>query len=309
MIYRRIITTLVIALCTSVVSGQDGGDLSSKKRSKTKTVNVNESQIRAAVDGYLEAINRGDASAAADYWSETGQIVSADGSRLEGKTAIAQDLESSFAGDQRRHVSVADVSIRFLTPTVATEEGVARVISADGESSFSNYLAIHVKQKNQWKMESLRESEIAVPTTSHDHLKELEWMIGNWVDQDGETKIETTCQWTSNGSFLTRSFTVSTGGDTELEGTQVIGWDPKRKQLRSWVFDSDGGFGDGSWTRSGDQWTVKTKFMAPDGRQGQSTNSFTYVDANTFNWQSKNRSLGDERLDDVEEVTVNRVVR
>ena len=63
------------------------------------------------------------------------------------------------------------------------EEGVARVISAEGESSFSNYQAIHVKQNNQWKMESLKKSEITVPTSSHDHLKELEWMIGKASDQ------------------------------------------------------------------------------------------------------------------------------
>ncbi len=132
-------------------------------------------------------------------------------------------------------------------------------------------------------------------------------MIGEWVDQDEETSIETSCRWTSNGNFMTRSFTVIAGDAIALEGTQVIGWDPQRKQIRSWVFDSDGGFGDGSWTRAGDRWTVKNRFQTSGGRQGKSTNTFTYVDADTFKWQSKNRSLGDEGLPDVDAVAVQRV--
>ena len=132
-------------------------------------------------------------------------------------------------------------------------------------------------------------------------------MIDEWVDQDGDTKIETSCQWTSNGNFMTRSFTVSNNGAVELEGTQVIGWDPKRKQIRSWVFDSDGGFGEGTWTRSKDQWTVKNKFQMADGRQGKSTNKFTYVDAYTFQWESTNRSVGEESLPDVKAAAVSRV--
>ena len=296
MIFRRMIPCLCIALLASAVSAQEGKEISS-----------DEAQVRAAVDGYLGAINSGDATAAAEYWSETGHMVSADGSRLVGKAAIREDLQSFFNENQQSQVSVSNISIRFLTPTVAMEEGEASLISADTESSSSTYQAIHVKQNGQWKLESLREIEIAGPPSSHDHLKELQWMIGDWVDQDDETKIETSCRWTSNGNFMTRSFTVSSNGVIELEGTQVIGWDPQRKQIRSWVFDSAGGFGDGYWTRSGNQWTVKNKFQTSDGRQGKSTNKFTYVDADTFQWQSKNRSLGDERLPDVNAVAVNRV--
>jgi uncharacterized protein (TIGR02246 family) len=296
MSFHRIVPLLFIALSASVVSAQDGGGMSS-----------DEAQVRAAVDGYLNAINSGDAPAAAEYWSETGQMVNSDGSRLEGKSAIQKDLESFLNENQQSQVSVSNVSIRFLTPSVALEEGQASLVSADGESSSSTYQAIHVKQDGQWKLESLRETEVTSAPSSHDHLNELQWMIGDWIDQDDETQIETSCQWTSNGNFMTRSFKVTTNGAAELEGTQVIGWDPQRKQIRSWVFDSDGGFGDGSWTRSGDQWTVKNKFQTSDGRHGKSANTFTYVDNDTFQWQSKNRSLGDERLPDVNAVAVNRL--
>lgn len=296
MIFRRIVPCLIIALTANVVCGQDEGEVSS-----------DEMQVRAAVEGYLLAINSGDASAAADYWSETGHMLSADGTRLVGRAAIKEDLEAFLRDNAGRQVGVQDVSIRFLTPTVAVEEGEATIVGSDGEAASSTYQAIHVKQEGTWKLESLRETEIAQPPSGRDHLKELAWLIGEWVDQDEESSIETSCRWTSNGNFITRSFTVVVGDTIEMEGTQVIGWDPHRNRIRSWVFDSAGGFGEGSWTRSGDRWTVKNKFQLPDGRQGRSTNTFTYVDEDTFKWQSKNRVVGDERLPDVDAVAVQRV--
>ena len=48
--------------------------------------------------------------------------------------------------------------------------------------------------------------------------------------------------------------------------TQRIGWDPLTKQIKSWVFDSEGGYGDGLWTRKGNQWVIKSTGVLPDGR-------------------------------------------
>ena len=42
---------------------------------------------------------------------------------------------------------------------------------------------------------------------------------------------------------------------------QVIGWDPAAKQVRSWVFDSGGGIGEGIWTKQGDKWIKKVQWM------------------------------------------------
>ena len=76
-------------------------------------------------------------------------------------------------------------------------------------------------------------------------LNDLEWMVGRWIDQGEETTITTDCAWTHGGKFLSRSFSVVTVGEATLDGTQVIGWDPTTGQVRSWTFDSAGGFGTG----------------------------------------------------------------
>ena len=35
----------------------------------------------------------------------------------------------------------------------------------------------------------------------YDHLKQLEWMIGTWVDHEGGEVVKTECQWSRNKNF------------------------------------------------------------------------------------------------------------
>jgi hypothetical protein len=54
--------------------------------------------------------------------------------------------------------------------------------------------------------------------------------------------------------------------------TEIIGWDPERGQLRSWVFTAAGRFAEGTWTREGDAWRVRL-----DGRGGDMGRSCEFV--------------------------------
>ena len=78
---------------------------------------------------------------------------------------------------------------------------------------------------------------------------------------------------------------------TTLEGTQVIGWDPAADTIRSWMFDSDGGFGEGTWSKKDNSWIVKFNQVLPDGRKASATNIYTIVDGNTFTWKSIGRKV------------------
>jgi len=135
-------------------------------------------------------------------------------------------------------------------------------------------------------------------------LDELAWMVGQWVDEGENSKITTTCSWTHGGHYLTRSFRVTVEGELNLEGTQMLGWDPIAGEIRSWTFDSAGGFGEGRWMRDGNRWLVKTSFVLASGERASAINVITYVDPDTFLWQSTNREVGGELLPNIPEVTV-----
>ena len=89
-----------------------------------------------------------------------------------------------------------------------------------------------------------------------------------------------------------------------MAGMQLIGWDPEAKQIRSWVFDSDGGFAEGRWTKKGNRWSITTTGTLPDGGKASSVNVITYVDENQFKWKSLNRTAGGELLPNIDEVVV-----
>ena len=135
-------------------------------------------------------------------------------------------------------------------------------------------------------------------------LDELEWMVGQWVDQGEDATITTNCSWTKNRKFLSRSFKVKIDEEVTLEGTQVVGWDPTERRIRCWTFDSEGGFGEGRWIRDGNRWLVKTSFVLASGDRASALNVFTYVDQDTFRWQSIDREIAGQLQPNIPEVTV-----
>lgn len=65
-----------------------------------------------------------------------------------------------------------------------------------------------------------------------------------------QTKVD----WTKGQRFCRRSITVSCGEEAFMHATEIIGWDPANSTLRSWVFDSEGGFSEGTWTQEENRW-------------------------------------------------------
>ena len=124
------------------------------------------------------------------------------------------------------------------------------------------------------------------------------------MDKGDVATITTDCSWKHKGKFLTRSFKIATNGEATMEGTQFIGWDPVQGGIRSWTFDSEGGFGSGRWIRDGNRWLVKTSFVLASGERASAINIITYVDQDTLRWQSTNREIAGELQPSIPEVTV-----
>ena len=184
------------------------------------------------------------------------------------------------------------------------QHGVAKLIAADGEVEESGYTAVHVKHDGKWLLDRVTESDDPVVQTHYEQLKELEWMVGTWIDEDDSGRIETTCKWTKNKNFITRSFSVTIDDRVDSSGMQLIGWDPAAKQIRSWVFDSNGGFAEGRWTKKENRWYISTTGTLPDGGSASFVNIIKIVDENQFKWQSVNRTIDGNLQPNIDEVIV-----
>jgi uncharacterized protein (TIGR02246 family) len=265
-----------------------------------------EDAIRAAVQSYTAAYNRHDAKAVAAHWSETGVWTSPSGEKFTGREAIAKELAAIFDDAEGLRIEVDKPSIRLITSDVAVEEGSVRVFSAAEAPSDSTYVAIHVKKDGHWKLDSVRETELPNLPAASAPLEDLAWLVGDWGDESEEASGQGNVSWTKNKTFLNYSFKVSAPGMDDLEGTQVIGWDPVNETIRSWMFDSDGGFGQGVWSRKDNSWVVKFSQVLADGRTASATNIYTPIDANHFTWKSVGREVDGQYLPNIAEIKIAR---
>jgi hypothetical protein len=137
-------------------------------------------------------------------------------------------------------------------------------------------------------------------------LEQLSWMVGDWAGDDDKAKVKIHCEWVKNNHFLQSTISAYTLGGLEFQGIQVIGWDPEAGQIRSWLFDSNGGFAGGLWQRANRQWVADSKFVRDDGARGSVTALCTLVDDQTFKWKFVNRNDKGATLFDIDEVTLHR---
>ena len=182
---------------------------------------------------------------------------------------------------------------------MAIEEGEATLTpnGKDARPHLSHYSVTYVRRDRKWLQAAVRDDpNTKKPLTPHDHLHELSWMVGEWVNESDDNVVFSSCDWVDNKNFLLRSFTVQVAGKHAMSGTQRIGWDPLTKRIQSWVFDTEGGHAEGFWTRDGDRWVVKSTGVTSDGRAASSTTVITHTSKDKIHWEMIDHTVGGQAL-------------
>lgn len=261
-----------------------------------------EAAIRSEVESYVKAFNKADAERLASQWVEDAEYALPSGEVLKGRDKIEQAFRKFFFDNPGIQIQVAISEIRFPQHNEAVEAGSAVVSRPGEEPKELTYEVTYLKEKAAWKIVHVEETFSA--ESNYEHLKELEWLIGEWVDVSKNVDVETLAQWTKNKNFVTLSFRVQFDDKPALEGTQVIGWDPLIKSIKSWVFDSLGGFAQGVWSRDGTRWTVRTTGFLITGEKIAGINIYAALDENTFTFSSIGREINEEPQPNIEEIRV-----
>lgn len=239
---------------------------------------ADEAAVKKMINDYANAFNQKDLNTVIGYWTEKGVHIDRESNeRTEGREAIKEDLATAFADRPGTKLLGRIESIRFVKPDVASVVGDVTISNPGADPTHTAFSAILVSSDGKWMIDEIEESPVPVAPSSYDALQDLEWLIGRWVDDGEQTRVDTMVRWAANQAFLLRSFTVSNADGETFEGTQVIGWDPRSREIRSWTFQGDGGFGDATWTKSGDDWLVKSSQTLPDGRAASGTFVYTPV--------------------------------
>ncbi len=288
----------LIALTAGFLTGKDR-PVKAVAEPKRK---ADEEAIRKLSADLTAALEKGDAKNLAALWTGEGEYVSGDGTTLRGRAAVESAYAKFFAKAKDLKATVDIDSIRFLSHDSALEEGYAKVRKGKGQEPVtSRYSTLCVRENGQWKIALLREWPDEAVT-----LRDLDWLIGTWVAKTDDSEVRTTYEWDENKTFLLARITIK-DKENNVTVTQRIGKDPRTGGLRSWLFGSDGGFGESSWSRDGKRWVLDSTGVTADGGEMTATNIFTQIDKDSFTWQSINRTQDGEELPNIPPIKVTRV--
>jgi uncharacterized protein (TIGR02246 family) len=258
--------------------------------------------IRAADEQFVKSFNSGNVEELAAMFLPEGELIDEEGETHQGQAAIKELLAKFFAKYPGTKLALEVEAIRVIGP-VAFEEGIRTTMTKDQSAAAQvRYSVVHSKVGDSWKIVSLHDFSDELDLTPHDRLAQLSWLVGEWVNEGSDAVVRIAYRWSDDRNFLLGDFLVTRGGSTVMQSTQRIGWDPLAGKVRSWLFDSDGGYGEGQWTQVDDTWVIKSTAVLPDGQTGSATVTLVPMGKDRYMLRGTDRIAGDQRADDFEHI-------
>src|SRR5262249_39396980 len=150
---------------------------------------------------------------------------------------IEQALGRFFSENPGAQLEMNVESIRMVGPDVALEDGTTTVtLPGAPAASHCRFVAVHSKSDGAWLLASVREHAPKGQRPHREELMQLEWLVGEWIDEADESLVAFSCLPVDDGNYLLREFTVTVGGQKVMSGSQRIGFDPLTGRLRAWTF-------------------------------------------------------------------------
>lgn len=253
----------------------------------------NQEDIQKNIDMYVDAFNHHKIDLLSMLWSQNGYYfnLSTEESAY-GNVEIANYFTRLFDQKGAENLKITVSSIQFLTPNDAVAKGLMEISYQNHRTEKSAFSIQYIKTDGKWDITSFSVNEMNRSLSHFEQLKELDWLAGNWIDEDDNIDVKYTVEWDKNKNFLTQHFALSILGLEELSGRQIIGWDPVDKKIHSWIFDSDGGYGESVWSKEGNTWYESLTFTLPQGGKASATHIYQKIDDDTYTFASENRDVG-----------------
>jgi uncharacterized protein (TIGR02246 family) len=274
----------------------------------TRTANrdADKQAIDKLVKEQVQAFNNRDAAAIAAHWTADAEYIRNDGDPVRGRDAVQKGYADFFKTLKGKPaVDVQTDNLHFPSADTAVSEVTLRLKNEQGDvigSSWRNTLL--VREDGKWKVAMVQEWDR--DNSFDDSLKDLQWLIGTWHMDTKDRDMTTTYEWDDNKTFIHGKYTVKQAGKVAESGTQVLGKDNADGGIRSWVFQSDGGFGGGLWTHDGKKWTVDFDGVTADGKKLSATVIYMRLDADTFTWQSTQQTVDGQPIPDTVPIKVSK---
>lgn len=264
-------------------------------------------EVLSLIKSYEESLNSKDSQKVSEVFTRDSEFeLPRTGKFIEGNKDIAEFLIQRMKESPNLKISFKDLKVELKDNNRAIATGTVQFENGgNNQEKIARKIEL-IKQDGKWLIDRTSEIAIANPPDLYEHLKPLEWLIGNWRDDSGEADIRFENNWDRTKNYIVQKFSSKIYENEEIEGLQIIGWDPEQKKIRSWIFDSDGGFGGGYWTKSGSDWQQEISYTLSDGRRASALNIFKPKDRDTYEYSSIHREVAGIALPDIEAVEITR---
>lgn len=262
-------------------------------------------EVKRQAEQLVERFNAGDVPGVTNLFLPTGELVDENGTVYQGQQEIHDLLSAFFANFSDAKLSLNIESIRAAGP-ILIDEGTRTITAADGtQQAHLRYIAVWANTADGWKIASFRDFLDESAPSAHAHLQPLSWLVGDWLNEGIDGKVQISYRWSDDGNFLLGEFAMSPNRGEPRKSQQRIGWDPAAGKIRSWLFDADGGFSEGVWTILEDGIIIKSESVNPGGTAATVTLQIIPESADRYTLVGTDRVIGDSLEEDFE-ITITR---
>jgi uncharacterized protein (TIGR02246 family) len=257
--------------------------------------------VRQAIATFSTAFQKGDAAGCAAMLTDGAELIPEDADEIHGRDAIQKAMTQHFKDSPRVKITLEESTIRFISKDTAVAEGKMKVTEEKSGSALKSFNIMCVREDGKWLLASIKDW-----TDEDEDLMDLDWLIGTWSAKRGDVEVLTTYEWFGNKKFIKATFSIK-GKEKSISGMQMIGLDPKTGDMRTWIFEANGGFGAGTVEREGKKWIFESQTALTDGSILDAKNILVHVNKDTFTWQAVEMSVDGEDYGNQPPVKVTRV--
>jgi uncharacterized protein (TIGR02246 family) len=294
----------LLAIGMALVGAHTRSSFAQAPSTPASSTTAAENAVRGTLAAYVAAYNQRDAAKLVELFTPEGTLIDPDNVATRGRDAIAEEFADAFTDRSTYTLGAKVERVRLITSDVAQAEGESRLESPQEATIANQFVVLLARQNEAWKIVEIREYPApAESVTPYERLKELEWMVGDWLDQSEDVQVSSTVRWGQGKAYLVRDYSVQIKGEPATSGLMIIAWDSQSEQIKSWIFNADGGRGEGTWTRATEsQWVVKAQGSTGDGQPTSATQIISLVNKDAIRTSTTDRIVGGEIARDIDDV-------
>lgn len=267
----------------------------------------NSAVAKRILDQLLAAYQKTDSKTLAGLFTADGEYIDSKGIVFHGRKAIDDEFAAFFKEMPGTAIEIDLNATRSIAKGVIASDGLTRFKRTSASvPAVGACHVVFVQEGDAWLIASLHEDDVTESKSAshHDQVSQLEWLIGDWIGEGSHSHVHFTCRWDGSKNYILRDFSVQIAGEKAVSGTQFIGYDPVAGHLKTWIFDSAGGFSDGYFHHDRDAWVVRTSGVTSDGHIASQTALIKPIDKNRMTLETTDRVIGGVRVADPEKVTI-----